>query len=71
MMLLGKVKYREQAQALISLLEDEDVDGQVIDTLYKMRANGYVSLMTPFLKHKKMWIRNIAKKYVQKFGSAD
>ena len=70
-MLLGKVKYREQAHALIPLLEEEDVDGQVIDTLYKMRANGYVSLMTLFLKHKKTWIRNIAKKYVQKFGSAD
>ena len=70
-MLLGKAKYCEYAHALIPLLEDEDVNGHVIDTLYKMRANGYVSLITPFLKHKRTWIRNTAKKYVQKFEAAD
>jgi len=70
-MLLGKVRYREQAHALIPLLEDEDVNGHVIDTLYKMRANGYVSLITPFLTHKQTWIRNAAKKYIHKFKVAD
>lgn len=70
-MLLGKVKYREQAHALIPLLEDEDVNGHVIDTLYKMRANGYASLIAAFLTHKQTWIRNTAKKYVQKFEAAD
>ena len=70
-MLLGKSKYCEYAHALIPLLEDEDVNGHVIDTLYKMRANAYVSLITPFLKHKRTWIRNTAKKYVQKFKDSD
>lgn len=70
-MLLGKAKYCQFAHALIPLLEDEDVNGHVIDTLYKMRAGGYVSLITPFLKHKRTWIRNTAKKYVQKFKDPD
>ena len=70
-LLLGKVKYREHARVLIPLLEDEAVNGQVIDTLYKMRASGYVELITPFLKHKQTWIRNMAKKYVQKFEDSD
>ena len=70
-MLLGKVKYCEHAHVLIPLLEDEDVNGQVIDTLYKMRANSYVSLITPFLKHRQTWIRNTAQKYIQKFEDSD
>lgn len=70
-MLLGKTKYCEYANALVPLLQDDDVNGHVIDTLYKMRANGYVALITPFLKHKQTWIRNIAKKYVQKFKDSD
>ena len=70
-MLLGKTKYCEYANALVPLLQDDDVNGHVIDTLYKMRANGYVELITPFLKHRQTWIRNIAKKYVQKFEDSD
>ena len=70
-MLLGKVKYREYSDALIPLLQDDDVSGHVIDTLYKMRVNSYVALITPFLNHKQTWIRNTAKKYVQKFENSD
>ena len=70
-MLLGKVKYREYANELISLLQDDDVNGHVIDTLYKMRADSYVALIAPFLTHKQTWIRNTAKKYVQKFEGSD
>lgn len=66
-MLLGRKKYCDYAEVLIPLLNDGDVDGHIIDTLYKMQASGYVMLITPFLNHKRTWIRNTAKKYVQKF----
>ena len=70
-MLLGKVKYCEHASELISLLQDDDINGHVIDTIYKMRADSYVALITPFVTHKQTWIRNAAKKYVQKFEGSD
>lgn len=66
-MLLGRKKYCDYAEVLIPLLNDGDVDGHIIDTLYKMQVSGYVMLITPFLNHKRTWIRNTAKKYVQKF----
>ena len=66
-MLLGRKMYCSYAERLVSLIHDEDVDGHVIDTLYKMHAENYVELITPFLHHKRTWIRNIAKKYIQKF----
>ena len=70
-MLLGKTKYRDCAGALIPLLDDEDVNGHVIDTLYKMRAAGYTALITPFLNHPQTWIRNAAEKYIQKYEKSD
>lgn len=70
-MLLGKTKYCDYSSSLIALLDDEDVNGHVIDTLYKMRAAGYAALIAPFLNHRQTWIRNAAKKYVQKFESSD
>lgn len=69
-MLLGKTKYRNYSGVLAPLLDDEDVNGHVIDTLYKMRAAGYATMITPFLNHKQTWIRNAAKKYVQKFSES-
>ncbi len=48
-------------------MNDHDVDGQVIDSLYKMGANEYVELIKPFLTHKQTWIRNEAKRYIQKY----
>ena len=66
-MLLGKKVYSDFSKSIISLLNDEDVDGQVIYTLYKMQAGHYVDLVTPFTKHKRPWIRNEAKRYVQKY----
>ena len=66
-MLLGKKMYCDYADHIVSLLNDEDVDGQVIDTLYKMGAKEYVDLVEPFLTHNRTWIRNEAKRYVQKY----
>lgn len=66
-MLLGRKKYADYANEIVKILEDDDVDGQVIHTLYKMQAGQYVELMKPFLNHKRTWIRNEAKRFIQKF----
>jgi len=70
-MLLGQRKYRDYSGALIPLLDDKDVNGHVIETVYKMHANGYTAMIAPFLKHKQTWIRNAAKKYVQRFAESE
>lgn len=66
-MLLGKKMFSEYAEQIVSLIDDDDVDGQVIDTLYKMGATGYADLIEPFLSHNRTWIRNEAKRYIQKY----
>ena len=66
-MLLGKKIYCSCAELIVSLLNDDDVDGQVIDTLYKMGANSYADLIEPFLSHNRTWIKNEAKRYIQKY----
>ena len=66
-MLLGKKIYCSYARRLVSLLDDNDVDGHTIDTLYKMGAAEYAELIRPFLTHKQTWIRNEAKRYIQKY----
>lgn len=67
-LLLGRKSYADCADRIVTILEDEDVDGQVISTLYKMQAGQYVELIKPFLNHKRTWIKNEAKRYIQKFG---
>ena len=66
-MLLGKKMFCDYAEQIASLLNDDDVDGHVIDTLYKMGATGYADLIEPFLTHNRTWIRNEAKRYIQKY----
>ena len=66
-MLLGKKIYNSYAGMIVTVLNDDDVDGQVIDTLYKMGAKEYVEQIEPFLTHNRTWIRNEAKRYVQKY----
>ena len=66
-MLLGKKIYCSYARRLVSLLDDNDVDGHTIDTLYKMGAAEYIELIRPFLTHKQTWIKNEAKRYIKKY----
>lgn len=66
-MLLGRKQYAGYADKIVTILEDEDVEGHVINTLYKMQAGQYVELMKPFLNHKRTWIRNEAKRFINKF----
>ena len=67
-MLLKKKIYHSYASRLVTLLDDDDVDGHVIDSLYKMGASEYVELIRPFLTHKQTWIKNEAKRYIKKYN---
>ncbi|MBQ4062016.1 MAG: hypothetical protein IJD14_04105 [Christensenellaceae bacterium] len=66
-MLLGKKAYGQYSNELISVLNDADVDGHVIYTVYKMQEGQYIEEIKSFLNHKNTWIKNEAKKYVEKF----
>lgn len=67
-MLLGKKRYVPYADRIAAVLTDEDIDGHVISTLYKMGATQYVDQIKPYSTHSITWIRNEAKRYVQKYG---
>ena len=66
-MLLGKKCYVDYAEKIATLLNDSNVDGHVIDTLYKMGAEGYGSQIELFTNHNRTWIKNKAKKYLEKY----
>lgn len=67
-MLLGKKRYVSYAHNIIVVLTDEDVVGHVISSLYKMGASQYIEQIKPYTNHAITWIRNEAKRYVQKYG---
>jgi len=68
-LLLGNINCKPFANQLITQINDKSVDGQVIDSIYKMKASGYSEIISPYCHNKKTWIRNIAKKYIEKFGN--
>lgn len=67
-MLLGKKCYVQYAPVIAPFLSDDDIDGHVVDTLYKMGTPDYISQIQPLTNHKRIWIRNIAKKYINKYS---
>lgn len=67
-MALGFVAARQHAKTLAPFLRDLDVDGQVVYTLIKMKAPDFVSEVEPLLQSDKTWIRNLAKKYLSRYG---
>ena len=67
-LLLGRACYVPYAPVVAELLTDENVAGQAVDTLYKMRTPDYTARIEPLTRHKHTWIRNIAKKYMHKYG---
>jgi hypothetical protein len=67
-MALGFVAAQQHAKALSPYLSDADVDGQVVYTLIKMKAPGFVAEVEPLLQSDKTWIRNLAKKYLSRYG---
>ncbi len=68
-MLLGKKKFLPFAEQLAVLLPDDDIDGHIISALYKMGASQYIERVKPYTNHSITWIRNEAKRYIQKYGA--
>ena len=61
---LGFIAARRYAEPLAAFLNEHGVDGQVLDTLAKMKAFGF-SLEAASLFHSdQTWTRRLAKKYL-------
>ena len=68
-LLMGYKNLSEYAPKLIRMINDKSISGQIIDTLYKMQAKGYEKEIEPFTRNKTTWIRKIAIKYIEKYGT--
>src|SRR5215510_9402866 len=66
-MALGFVGARRHAAAIASFLDDPDVNGQVVDTLLKMKAAGFAPLVWPLIAAEQAWIRRLAQRYVARY----
>lgn len=66
-MAIGFVAARPYASSLIEFLDDPDVDGQVVYTLLRMRADGFAHAVAPLLTSDKNWIKRLAEKYVKRY----
>ena len=69
-MALRFVSARHCAERLAVFLDDPDVDGQVLDTLIKMKASNYTREVKLLLHSDKTWIRRLAKKYLDRYQSS-
>lgn len=67
-MALGFVAAQQHASTLSQFLNDPDVNGQAIYTLIKMKAPSFARNVEPLLGSEKTWIRNLAKKYLSRYG---
>ena len=63
---LGKLKSEKALPVLLSLLDDEDVNGHVVTALGYYRKPDLIKHIEPFLNHEKTWIRNAAKATIRK-----
>jgi len=69
--LLGDRSCVRHAERLVEHLDDPLVDGQVISTLYKMRAPGHSDAIEPLLDDMMVWVRNEAKRYLAWEAASD
>jgi len=67
---LGKIKSEKALPTLLSLLEDEDINGHVVMALGYYKKTELVKYLTPFLDHMKTWIKKEAKKSIAKIEKA-
>lgn len=67
-MALGFTAAAHLAPRVARFLNDPDIDGQVIDTLLRMKASGFSEDVKPSLTAQHTWIRNLAKKYVSRYS---
>ncbi len=66
-LLLGFVGAKSFAPEIVSFLDDKDIDGYILDTLLKMKAEGFAEKVKPLLNSEATWIRKLAKKYCERF----
>ena len=69
-MLLGNVASTDFAPQIAQQLTDSDVDGHAISTLLKMKCPNYVEEIKPFTDSKIAWVRNEAKRYIERYTIA-
>lgn len=69
-MALGFVSALHCAERLAVFLGDPDVDGQVLDTLIKMKASSYTREVNLLLNSDKTWIRRLARKYLDRYSKS-
>ncbi len=65
---LGFAAAKPYASLLTPLLSDEDVNGQVVSTLLKMKADEFANEVMPLVNAKKTWIRHLAERYTARYG---
>jgi len=70
-MALGKMKNPRAVPVLISLLDDDEVAGHALIGLRKLNAIEARPYIVRFLKHPKSWIRQEAKKALNKIDDLD
>ena len=59
----------EYADLLIKQIDDNFVNGHIIEGLNNMKVGKFGSIVKPFTTDKTTWIRNQAKKYIEKYGT--
>ncbi len=59
---LGKSRHPEAATVALSLVDDESVEGNALEALAKMRAQGVREQIEPFLSADKPRMRQLAKR---------
>jgi hypothetical protein len=65
---LGKSKDPRAAGVLVELLDDEDVNGQAVKALGKLKAPETRPALEPMLSDPRAWVRREAKKALAKLG---
>jgi HEAT repeat protein len=67
---LGKLKDPRVPDVLIGLLDDEAVVGHAVIALGKLRVNSARARLVSLVAHPKTWIRNAAKKAIERIDKA-
>lgn len=64
---LGRIKKPEAIHLLISLLDQEEVNGHAISALNRLKAVESIEKVRPLVNDPRAWVRTEAKKTVAKF----
>jgi len=67
-MLFGYVQFSEYAEPLIQQIDNDFVQLHILDTIYKMRAEGFSNIISNYVDSKNNGVKNISKKYLKKFS---